>query len=64
MTTQRNYTFGNLEITATRMESKTGIEKHITVQRFNGEYFETLDPMDSDFSKAIKLMLNKENETA
>lgn len=61
MTTQNTYTFGNLEITQTIIEDKTGTTKMNEVTIFNGEYFELLPETDENFKKAIILMHNQKN---
>jgi hypothetical protein len=61
MTTEKNYTFGNLTITKTRIEDKSGVIKMISVERFDGEFCETLHPSDPDYKKALILSINEDN---
>jgi hypothetical protein len=58
MTTQYNYTFGNIEITQTVIIGKSGILKINEVSIFNGEYFELINQSHPDYKKAIILMHN------
>ncbi len=64
MTTQQTYNFDNLCITRTRIQDSKTNMRFLTVERNEGEYWLQLSPKDPDYSKAIKLMLNKENESA
>ncbi len=61
MTTQQTYNFDNLCITRTIIQNSKTNMRFLTVERNEGEYWLTLTPQDPDYSKAIKLMLNKEN---
>ena len=62
MTAQQTYTFNNLCITRTTIQDSKTNMRFLTVERNEGEYWLTLTPNDPDYSKAIKLMLNKEND--
>jgi hypothetical protein len=57
MTAQQTYTFDNLSITRTIIDG----QRFLSVDHNCGEYWEELSPNDADYSKAIILMLNKEN---
>lgn len=56
--------FGNLEVTKTRIEDKSGIEKQFEVMRREGDVCIMLGQSDPDYKKAMILTLNLENEKA
>lgn len=61
MTTQTDYTFDNLHIVRTIITGPNTYNRFLTIERNEGDHWLTLTPNDPDYSKAIKLMLNKEN---
>ena len=59
MIKQKTYKFGNLTITQTIINDKSGITKHNDVTRNNGKYDELLNHNDPDYSKACILIHNE-----
>lgn len=58
---QKTYTYGNLQITHTIWTGKKDITKFNSVERLSecGTFWETLNPNDPDYKKAMILMINE-----
>lgn len=62
MITQQTLTFENLQITVTKIEDKTSIQRTIYVEKFTGEFWECVTPESDEHKKAVILLLNYNNK--
>ena len=61
-TSQKTFTFGNLTITKTLFDSGKSIERHLDVERLDGDISVIIGSSDPDHKKAIRLMIDEEHK--